>query len=74
MSRQLYPALTPVAQRIEARAKANAAAHVDTGDYRRSIHTERQLGRERVRVRVIADDEVSAILEARYHIIARAVG
>lgn len=73
MSGDLYPALEQHAKAIEARVRANAAQHVRTGAYEASIHTERQRGRDRVRVRVIADDEKADILEARYNIFGRAV-
>lgn len=70
----LYQPLERIADPIEARWKAGAAQHYRTGSYFRSIHKERGRSRDRVRVRVVADDEVSAILEARYHIAGRAVG
>ena len=63
-----------VARPIEARAKAIAGAHVESGDYQRSIHIERHRGPTRTTVRVIADDPKSSILEARYHVIGRSIG
>lgn len=63
-----------VARPIEARAKAIAGGHVESGDYERSIHIERHRGPTRTTVRVIADDWKSAILEDRYHVIGRSVG
>lgn len=74
MDPMLYKGLAPEAAKIEARAKANAAPHYRTGAYEHSIHTELQHGHDRVRERVIADDDVAPILEARYHIIGRAAG
>lgn len=74
MSPELYRGLAGPAAEIEGRAKENASPHYRTGAYESSIHTERQVGRDRVRMRVIADDDVASILEARYHILGRAVG
>lgn len=73
LSGDLYPALEAHAEPIKARAEALARAHYRTGDYERAFHVERSRARDRVRVRVVNDDEVAPILEARYHILGRAV-
>lgn len=70
----LYDALERRAAPIEARWKSQAGAHVRTGEYLRSIHRQRSRGLDRVRVRVIAEDDKAAILEARYHFGGRAAG
>lgn len=75
LSGALYPALEAPALRISSRAKSLGAQHVETGDYDRGIEgPTRERGHDRVRVRVYATDEKSAILEARYHVMARAIG
>lgn len=66
--------LESIARPMEARAKGIAAEHVESGDYLRSIHIERHRGPTRTTVRVVADDEKSAILESIYHVIGRSVG
>lgn len=71
---KLYPQLERVARPVEGRWKATAAQLYQTGSYFRSIRTERGRSRDRVRVRVVSDDDKAAILESIYHPAGRALG
>lgn len=82
-SGELYPALESTAATIEARAKSLARVESATsaeernrtpGRFRDSIHTERHLGPSRVTVRVVADSEGAAAIEARDRTLGRAAG
>lgn len=57
----------------EVAAGARAAAPVDTGAYRDSIHVEVEETPHRVLARVVASDEKSMIIEARTGNLARAL-
>ena len=75
LSSALYPALELVAGPISGRAKSLGSQHVDSGAYERGIEgPTRERHHDRVAVRVYATDAKSAILEARYHVMARAIG
>lgn len=68
----VVPALDAVAAVIEARAKANA--RVESGRFRDSIHRERHRSPSRTTVRVVADSDGAAAIEARDRALGRAAG
>lgn len=75
LSGDLHPALLEAAVPIYARAKGLAAAHVRTGNYERGIQAPaKERSPDRVVVRVRATDPKSALVEARYHVMGRAIG
>jgi hypothetical protein len=82
-SRELVAALTVEAAKIEARAKATSRVespasarrhHRLPGKFERSIHLETHRGPTRTTVRVVADCDGAAAIEARDGTLGRAAG
>lgn len=71
-SDQFRPAVRAEAEKIAARARANAP--VDSGEYRDSITVESLTPHDRAALRVIAKDLKAAIVEARTGNLKRALG
>lgn len=73
-SPEVQAALYAQAEPILARAEAEALHHYRTGRYQSSFEIDRARWRGRVYLRVGNTDPIANILEARYHILGRAVG
>jgi hypothetical protein len=70
----LYGALYAKAAEIMHRAQSEALRHFRTGDYQDNFKIEEGRHPSRVYVHVVNDNDVALLLEARYHILGRAVG